>query len=77
MPSSMLKSSPATPPPADFDEESESAFDGEGDIMQVEQKAVNFTNWLLVRVYPFDFASQDETLPGMFVQTHGDYCCTR
>ncbi len=50
MPTSMLKSSPVTPPAsADYDDETDAVSDVVDDVMQVEQKAVNFTNWLLVR----------------------------
>ena len=50
MPSSMLKGSPSNPPPAapDYDDEGETASEAADDVFEVEQKAVNFTNWLLV-----------------------------
>ena len=55
MPSSMMKGSPSTPPPPgpDYDEEGETASEAADDEFQVEQKAVNFTNWLLVCVIWF------------------------
>ena len=50
MPSSMLKGSPSNPPPTapDYDDEGETASEAADDVFEVEQKAVNFTNWLLV-----------------------------
>ena len=50
MPASMLKASPtkSTPVATEYDDEGESSSEAADDTFEVEQKAVNFTNWLLV-----------------------------
>ena len=50
MPTSMMKASPtkAQPAASDFDDEGETGSEAADDSFEVEQKAVNFTNWLLV-----------------------------